>query len=76
MKKLTPFTLGQLLAVYEHMVYTQAVIWNINCFDQPGVELGKKLACEIVNQIENGTSPTMEMDPSTKNLLNKVLNNE
>ena len=76
MKKLTPFTLGQLLAVYEHMVYTQAVIWNINCFDQPGVELGKKLACEIVNQIENSISPTMEMDPSTKNLLNKVLNNE
>ena len=43
-ERLTPFTLGQLVAIYEHKVFTQGTIWNINSFDQWGVELGKKLA--------------------------------
>ncbi|MPV86643.1 glucose-6-phosphate isomerase [Ostreibacterium oceani] len=48
MQKLTPFCLGQLLALYEHKVFTQSVIWNINAFDQWGVELGKRIASDIL----------------------------
>lgn len=76
MKELTPNSLGILLAFYEHMIFTQSVIWNINCFDQPGVELGKKLAKDIINQIENHTNPEVELDTSTMKLLSKVLNYE
>ena len=56
--KLTPYTLGQLVAIYEHKVFTQGTIWNINSFDQWGVELGKKLALAIIPQLDAPTSPT------------------
>ncbi|MGB1077662.1 MAG: glucose-6-phosphate isomerase, partial [Bdellovibrionales bacterium] len=46
---LSPFNLGQLIALYEHKIFTQGIIWNLNSFDQPGVELGKTLADEIIN---------------------------
>ena len=54
-ERLTPFTLGQLVAIYEHKVFTQGTIWNINSFDQWGVELGKKLATAIIPELEPAT---------------------
>lgn len=71
---LTASTLGQILALYEHMVFVQSVIWNINCFDQPGVELGKKLARNIVGHMDQGTLAEMNLDQSTKILLSRVMN--
>lgn len=62
LEELTPFNLGALIALYEHKVFAQGVIWNINSFDQWGVELGKKMA----NQLLQGDSPS---DPSTQALL-------
>ena len=53
MPELTPPTLGQLIALYEHKVFTQGAIWNINSFDQWGVELGKQLAQRIVPELES-----------------------
>ena len=73
--KLTPSSLGQLLALYEHMVFVQSVIWNINCFDQPGVELGKKLAHTIVNHLEKGCLNQLQLDASTQQLLKRTLTN-
>jgi glucose-6-phosphate isomerase len=52
-KQLTPYTLGSLLSLYEHKVYTQSVIWNINCFDQWGVELGKKIANNLAEGLRS-----------------------
>ncbi len=72
MEKLTPRALGQLLALYEHKVYVQGVLWNINSFDQPGVELGKKLAKKVVESMIQGR-PDLNMDPSTKSLIEKVI---
>ena len=66
-------SVGQLLALYEHMVYTQSVIWNINCFDQPGVELGKSIARDIQEHVENNTLNEMALDPSTMALIKKVM---
>ena len=51
-EQLTPFMLGQLVAIYEHKVFTQGTIWNINSFDQWGVELGKKLASAIIPELD------------------------
>ncbi|OIR58094.1 MAG: glucose-6-phosphate isomerase [Amphiamblys sp. WSBS2006] len=65
--KLTPRTLGALVAVYEHKIFTQAAIWNINAFDQWGVELGKQLAVEIQDELERGVPG--EHDQSTAALL-------
>ena len=76
MNNLTPSSLGQLLALYEHMVFVQSVIWNINCFDQPGVELGKKVARDIFDHMQNNSIDTMNLDKSTQALLSRVLNNE
>jgi glucose-6-phosphate isomerase len=59
--------------MYEHMVYTQSVIWNINCFDQPGVELGKSIARNIQEHVENNTLNDMALDPSTMSLIKKVM---
>lgn len=72
--KLSPSSLGQILALYEHMTYVQAVIWNTNCFDQPGVELGKKIAREVVFHMEADTLDQMNLDKSTHNLLSRALN--
>jgi glucose-6-phosphate isomerase len=63
--RLTPSVLGQLIAVYEHKVFTQGVIWGINSFDQWGVELGKQLAQAIVPELQDGDEPGLHHDPST-----------
>lgn len=70
-KKLDPYTLGMLVAMYEHKVYVQGVIWNVNSFDQFGVELGKKLALNILSEIE-GTAFGVEHDSSTVSLINYI----
>jgi glucose-6-phosphate isomerase len=67
--KLTPFTLGQLVAMYEHKVFTQGTIWNINSFDQWGVELGKVLASKIVPELEAKEDPDLKHDSSTNALI-------
>lgn len=70
LNKMTPFALGQLLALYEHKVFVQGIIWQINSFDQPGVELGKKLADRLY-QIMKSKNVDMQLDPSTQALLKK-----
>jgi glucose-6-phosphate isomerase len=68
---LTPEILGTLIALYEHSVFTQGVIWNIDSFDQWGVELGKVLAQRIVPELENQTEPELGHDSSTNNLIRR-----
>jgi len=68
-KKLTPEILGKLVALYEHSVFTQGVIWNIDSFDQWGVELGKVLAQRIVPELESNTEPDLKHDSSTNHLI-------
>jgi glucose-6-phosphate isomerase len=67
--RLTPETLGKLIALYEHSVFTQGVIWNVDPFDQWGVELGKVLAQRIIPELESKTEPTLGHDSSTNNLI-------
>lgn len=67
--RLTPAVLGKLVALYEHYTFTQGVIWNVNSFDQWGVELGKVLAQRIVPELENKEEPTLAHDSSTNNLI-------
>lgn len=67
---LTPWTLGLLIALYEHRTFVQAVIWNINPFDQWGVELGKTLTRELVPELEG--APSGEHDASTRQLLREI----
>ena len=69
--RLTPEVLGQLVALYEHSVFTQGVIWNIDSFDQWGVELGKVLAQRIVPELESKTAPKLKHDSSTNNLIRR-----
>jgi glucose-6-phosphate isomerase len=68
-KKITPFTLGQLIAFYEHKIFTQGIIWNIFSFDQWGVELGKQLANKILPELETD-EPVSTHDSSTNGLIN------
>ena len=68
---LTPETLGRLVALYEHAVFTQGVIWDIDSFDQWGVELGKVLAQRIVSELESKAEPTLTHDSSTNNLIRR-----
>jgi glucose-6-phosphate isomerase len=68
-EKLTPETLGKLVALYEHSVFTQGTIWNIDSFDQWGVELGKVLAQRIIPELESTTEPQLAHDSSTNNLI-------
>jgi glucose-6-phosphate isomerase len=70
-ERLTPETLGKLVALYEHSVFTQGAIWNINPFDQWGVELGKALAQAIVPEIESQAAPRLKHDSSTNNLIRR-----
>ena len=70
-KRLTPETLGTLVALYEHAVFTQGVIWNIDSFDQWGVELGKVLAQRIIPELESTTEPALGHDSSTNNLIRR-----
>ena len=69
--KLTPETLGKLVALYEHSVFTQGVIWNIDSFDQWGVELGKVLAQRIIPELESAAEPALNHDSSTNNLIRR-----
>jgi glucose-6-phosphate isomerase len=68
-KKLTPFTLGQLIAMYEHKIFTQGIIWNIFSFDQWGVELGKTLAKRVLPLLDPQDSAPREHDSSTNALI-------
>ncbi|MBU3715201.1 MAG: glucose-6-phosphate isomerase, partial [Ferruginibacter sp.] len=68
-KKITPYTLGQLIAFYEHKIFVQGIIWNIYSFDQWGVELGKILAGKILPELEND-NPVSSHDDSTNGLIN------
>ena len=68
-KEITPFTLGQLTALYEHKIFVQGVIWNIYSFDQWGVELGKVLANKILPELENDEEVSNH-DSSTNGLIN------
>ena len=68
---LTPAALGKLVALYEHIVFTQGTIWQINSFDQWGVELGKALAQRIIPELESATEPKLEHDSSTNTLIRR-----
>ena len=68
-KKITPRSLGSLIAMYEHKVFVQGIIWNIYSFDQWGVELGKVLAKSILPELENGKKVASH-DASTNGLIN------
>ena len=68
-KEITPFTLGELIALYEHKIFVQGIIWNIYSFDQYGVELGKHLAQKILPELEH-ESTVSSHDPSTNGLIN------
>jgi glucose-6-phosphate isomerase len=69
--RLTPSTLGKLIALYEHSVFTQGSIWNIDSFDQWGVELGKVLAQRIIPELESKTEPELRHDSSTNTLIRR-----
>ena len=70
-EQLTPETLGKLVALYEHSVFTQGVLWDIDSFDQWGVELGKVLAQRIVPEIEDNAEPILKHDSSTNTLIRR-----
>jgi glucose-6-phosphate isomerase len=70
-EQLTPATLGKLVALYEHCVFTQSVIWHIDAFDQWGVELGKVLAQRIIPELESPAEPRLAHDSSTNNLIRR-----
>ncbi|HMG75245.1 MAG TPA: glucose-6-phosphate isomerase [Pyrinomonadaceae bacterium] len=70
-ERLTPETLGRLIALYEHSVFTQGTIWNIDSFDQWGVELGKVLANRIVPELESANEPRLAHDSSTNALIGR-----
>jgi glucose-6-phosphate isomerase len=70
-EKLTPRILGVLVALYEHSVFTQGVIWEIDSFDQWGVELGKQLAARIIPELEGAEEPDLKHDSSTNALIRR-----
>ena len=70
-KKLTPHVLGSLIAMYEHKIFVQGVIWNIFSFDQWGVELGKVLAKRIIPELESATETELKHDSSTNTLIRR-----
>ncbi len=70
-ERLTPETLGKLVALYEHSVFTQGTIWGINSFDQWGVELGKALAQRILPELESPEEPRLDHDSSTNALIRR-----
>jgi glucose-6-phosphate isomerase len=71
MDRLTPSALGKLVALYEHLVFVQGIIWGLDSFDQWGVELGKVLAQRIVPELESDRSPNLEHDSSTNGLIRR-----
>lgn len=70
-ERLTPATLGKLVALYEHIVFTQGAIWQVDSFDQWGVELGKVLAGRIVSELEQTSEPDLQHDGSTNALIRR-----
>ena len=72
MERLTPEYLGKLVAMYEHAVFTQGVVWGINPFDQMGVELGKVLAMKIIPELQDRQKP-LNHDSSTNDLIRYYL---
>ncbi|MEO6912093.1 MAG: glucose-6-phosphate isomerase, partial [Edaphobacter sp.] len=70
-ERLTPETLGKLIALYEHSVFTQGTIWQIDSFDQWGVELGKVLAKRIIPEVQNAGQPSLKHDSSTNALIQR-----
>ena len=72
LKKLTPYNLGSLIALYEHKIFVQGIVWNLNSYDQWGVELGKQLAKKILNEIETADISAPH-DPSTSHLISYYL---
>ena len=71
LKKIDPYSLGMLIAMYEHKVFVQGVIWNIDSFDQFGVELGKQMALSILPELENNASG-IRHDSSTTALISYI----
>jgi glucose-6-phosphate isomerase len=71
LERLTPQALGRLVALYEHNVFTQGAIWQIDSFDQWGVELGKALAQRIIPELESKTEPALKHDSSTNALIRR-----
>jgi len=71
-ERLGPFALGALIALYEHKVFTQGVVWNVNSFDQWGVELGKQLAARIAPELTATAEPALRHDASTNDLIARV----
>jgi len=71
-EKLTPFTLGSLIAIYEHKIFTQGCIWDINSYDQWGVELGKQLAKAIEPELGDKSTVITSHDASTNGLINFI----
>ena len=71
---LDPKTLGRLLAIYEHKIFVQGVVWNINSFDQWGVEYGKQIASMVLPELST-TRATEAFDSSTNNLINNFKKN-
>ena len=76
LKELTPYTLGMLIALYEHKVFVQSVLWNINAFDQWGVEKGKQIANEVLPILNGETHRYHHLDSSTRGLLDILLEKE
>jgi glucose-6-phosphate isomerase len=70
-ERLTPHTLGALVALYEHSVFTQGTIWNIDSFDQWGVELGKVLAQSTIPELASDAEPQLKHDSSTNALIRR-----
>ena len=70
-ERLTPETLGSLVALYEHSVFTQGAIWGINSFDQWGVELGKVLAKRVASELQSPEEPELAHDSSTNALIRR-----
>ena len=68
---MTPAGLGKLVALYEHIVFTQGTIWQVDSFDQWGVELGKALAQRIIPEIESAMEPKLAHDSSTNALIRR-----
>jgi glucose-6-phosphate isomerase len=68
---LDPATLGKLIALYEHKIFTQGMLWNVNSFDQSGGELGKQLATAILPELADA-APLASHDPSTNGLINHM----
>ena len=66
---LTPSVLGQLIALYEHITFTEGMVWGIDSFDQWGVELGKQLALKVTPAVGGDEAALVEQDPSTQNLV-------